>query len=275
MPEGPEVKRTVDFLKSSFANKESIVDVEIVSGRYVKHKPFKGFNDLKENLPARIKAVECKGKFIFFIFDDLTSLWNTLGMSGAWQSYPTKHTRVIITTSTDQKIYFNDIRNFGTLKYTYDFDELAKKVNDDLGPDILGVYKNFESFKSFFVEGIKKKPNKTIAENLMNQKLISGVGNYLKAEILYHAEVSPHRLVSSLTETELHALALFTQLIAKKSYQSGGATISTYRNPNGEKGLYNRRFAVYNQKYDLEGNEVIKEVTKDKRTTHWVPSIQK
>jgi DNA-formamidopyrimidine glycosylase len=275
MPEGPEVKRTVDFLKSSFSNKESIVDVEIVSGRYVKHKPFKGFNDLKENLPARIKAVECKGKFIFFIFDDLTSLWNTLGMSGAWQSYPTKHTRVIITTSTDQKIYFNDIRNFGTLKYTYDFDELAKKVNDDLGPDILGEYKSFESFKSFFVEGIKKKPKKTIAENLMNQKLIAGVGNYLKAEILYHAEVSPHRLVSSLTETELHALALFTQLIAKKSYQNGGATISTYRNPNGEKGLYNRRFAVYNQKYDLEGNEVIKEVTKDKRTTHWVPSIQK
>lgn len=274
MPEGPEVKKTVDFLESAFKNNDSIKDIEIVSGRYSKGKPFQGYNDMSFEIPLVVRKVSCKGKFIYFLFDNLASLWCTLGMSGAWQSYPTKHTRVIITTSSDQKLYYNDIRNFGTLKYVNYVDELGKKLAD-LGPDILGEYKNFESFKEIFIEAIKQKPNKTIAENLMNQKLVSGIGNYLKAEILYHAEVSPHRLVSSLTDTELHALALFAQLIAKKSYQNGGATISTYRNPNGEKGLYNRRFAVYNQKYDLEGNKVIREVTKDKRTTHWVPSIQK
>ena len=274
MPEGPEVKRTVDFLKTAFSNKEKIINIEIVSGRYEKHGPFKGFNDFSENLPISLKTVTCKGKFIYFLFEDLTSLWNTLGMSGAWQSYRTKHTRFIISTSSDQKLYFNDIRNFGTLKYENNVEELAKKI-ENLGPDILGEYKNFESFKEFFVEGIKRKPKKTIAENLMNQNLISGVGNYLKAEILYHAEVSPHRIVEDLNDTELHAIALFSKLIAKKSYESGGATISTYRNANGEKGLYTRRFAVYNQKYDLDGNKVVKETTKDKRTTHWVPTIQK
>lgn len=274
MPEGPEVKRNVDFLKSAFSNKEKIVNVEIVSGRYEKHGSFKGFNDFTENLPIGLKTVECKGKFIYFLFEDLTSLWSTLGMSGAWQSYRTKHTRVIITTSADQKLYFNDVRNFGTLKYENNIEILAKKI-EELGPDILDEYKSFESFKEMFVEGIKRKPKKTIAENLMNQKLVSGVGNYLKAEILYHAEVSPHRIVEDLTETELQAIALFAKLISKKSYESGGATISTYRNANGEKGLYTRRFAVYNQEYDLEGNKVVKEITKDKRTTHWVPTIQK
>ena len=274
MPEGPEVKKTVDYLKSAFKNNESIKDIEIVSGRYAKEKPFAGFNDMKIELPLKVSKVSCKGKFIYFFFDDMTSLWSTLGMSGAWQSYPTKHTRVIITTSEDQKVYYNDIRNFGTLKYVTSVTELTTKLSS-LGPDILGEFDSFENFRSEFVKGIIKKPKKTIAENLMNQSLVSGVGNYLKAEILYHAEVSPHRTVSSLTDTELHALALFSQLIAKKSYENGGATISTYRNSNGEKGLYSRRFAVYNQKYDLEGNEVIKETTKDKRTTHWVPSIQK
>ena len=55
----------------------------------------------------------------------------------------------------------------------------------------------------------------------------------------------------------------------------GGATIATYRQPNGDEGLYNRRFAVYNQKTCPEGCNVIKEQTADKRTTHWVPEIQK
>jgi len=274
MPEGPEVKKTVDYLKSAFKNNKSIKDIEIVSGRYAKGKPFQGYNDMSFEIPLKVAKVSCKGKFIYFFFDDMSSLWCTLGMSGAWQSYSTKHTRVIITTSDNQKLYFNDIRNFGTLKYVNSVSELTTKLAS-LGTDVLGEFDSFEKFRSEFVKGITKKPKKTIAENLMNQSLVSGVGNYLKAEILYHAEVSPHRIVSSLTDTELYSLALFSQLIAKKSYESGGATISTYRNSNGEKGLYSRRFAVYNQKYDLEGNEVIKETTKDKRTTHWVPSIQK
>jgi formamidopyrimidine-DNA glycosylase len=58
------------------------------------------------------------------------------------------------------------------------------------------------------------------------------------------------------------------------SYHYGGATISTYRDGNGKEGLYNRRFAVYNQKTDPFGNKVIKEKTLDNRTTHWVPEHQ-
>jgi formamidopyrimidine-DNA glycosylase len=59
------------------------------------------------------------------------------------------------------------------------------------------------------------------------------------------------------------------------SYKTGGATIQNYRKPNGKKGLYSQRFAVYNQKTAPCGNKVIKEKTLDKRTTHWVPAIQK
>ena len=44
---------------------------------------------------------------------------------------------------------------------------------------------------------------------------------------------------------------------------------------NGEFGEYSRRFAVYNQKTDPEGNEVVREMTADNRTTHWVPAVQK
>ena len=63
--------------------------------------------------------------------------------------------------------------------------------------------------------------------------------------------------------------------ITRVSYQLGGATLMTYRQPNGDEGLYNRRFAVYNQSTCPQGYKIIKETTADKRTTHWVPEIQK
>ena len=109
----------------------------------------------------------------------------------------------------------------------------------------------------------------------MNQKIVSGIGNYLKAECLYESKISQHRLCSQITQEESDNLFHTCRKIIRRSYESGGATISTYRQPNGEKGLYSRRFAVYNQKHDPFGHLVVKEKTLDKRTTHWVPEVQK
>ena len=98
--------------------------------------------------------------------------------------------------------------------------------------------------------------------------------NYLKAEILYAAHVSPHRTCASLTDKELTRICKYTNEIMYTSYKSGGATILTYKDENGNPGTFSRRFMVYNQKTDPAGNPVIRETTKDKRTTHWVPKVQ-
>ena len=126
-----------------------------------------------------------------------------------------------------------------------------------------------------FLDRLNKKPKWSIAKALMNQSVVSGIGNYLKAEILYASKISPHRLCQDLTRKEVELIAEKSFEITNASYQSGGATILTYRDENDEKGLYSRRFMVYNHKTDPEGNKVIKETTTDKRSTYWVPEIQK
>jgi len=63
--------------------------------------------------------------------------------------------------------------------------------------------------------------------------------------------------------------------ILVESFESGGATIKTYADMSGKIGEFSQQFAVYGQKFDPDGNEVVKEKTKDGRMTHWVPSIQK
>jgi len=268
MPEGPETKRNTDFLNRELTGK-MIEEIEILSGRYEKHKPFEGYSEMLNKMLI-VSEVSCKGKFIYFKFQDGTSLWCTLGMSAAWQKQKTKHSRVYLKTNYGNEIYFNDIRNFGTLKYVETEKELREKL-ETLGPDVLSSYVDTESFKA----RLDKKPKWTIARALMDQSVLSGIGNYLKAEILYACKISPHRLCQDLTQEDIELLAEKSFEITNASYRLGGATIMTYRDENNEKGLYSRRFMVYNHKTDPLGNKVLKETTEDKRSTFWVPEIQK
>lgn len=278
MPEGPEVRITTDFLKKYIG--KYLYNISIKSGRYEKNKEIPGW--LYHNQTSKLIDVNCKGKFIYFTFQQGKKefyLFSTLGMTGMWSDKVLKHSRVSLSFLEKEdddpnldllELYFNDIRNFGTLKFSADKKELTKKLNS-LGPDILA--KDVTILE--FINRFNKKPNITIAECLMNQSVISGIGNYLKAEILYNSHISPHRLIKDITNLEWIALHFNSTVQIRRSYKLGGATIATYRQPNGEEGLYNRRFAVYNQDTDPLGNKVIRETTADKRTTHWVPNLQK
>ena len=269
MPEGPEVRKTVDWLQK-FKGK-TLKSVGIISGRYGKKQEIPGWD--RFDFPVLLKDIDCKGKFIYFTLADSLSdyyIFNTLGMSGMWSNVHSKHARVVFFFEDAEPLYYIDIRNFGTLKVVGTLKELNKKLKS-LGPDML--QDGFEPDQ--FYQLIHKRGHKTIAEVLMNQKIISGIGNYLKAECLYASKISPNRFCCHISEKESSDLFYACRRIIRHSYENGGATISTYRQPDGKKGLYSRRFAVYNQNTCPAGYTVVKETTADKRTTHWVPEIQK
>ena len=268
MPEGPEVKTTVDFLK--LYEGKILKTLTVLSGRYTK-KPINNINNPKWRLPLLVKRVDCKGKFIYFSLEEDVFFFNTLGMTGMWSNTESKYARIKLEFEGESvPLYYNDMRNFGTFKIALGKKDLDPKLKS-IGPDFL---KDGWGPDTFY-RALKKKPNKTITEFLMNQKNVSGIGNYLKAECLYDAQISPHRFCQHITKEESDRLFHACRRIINLSYQTGGATIKNYRKPNGKKGLYSQRFAVYNQKTSPCGNEIIKEKTLDKRTTHWVPAIQK
>ena len=108
----------------------------------------------------------------------------------------------------------------------------------------------------------------------MDQSVIAGVGNYVKAESLWLAKISPHRKIENLSSHEISVLNHSIQTVLRESLQNGGATLRTYKNFDGSEGQYSSRFAAYNQKKDPDGNDIVKEKTADGRTTHWVPLVQ-
>lgn len=234
-----------------------------MSGRYTK----KPIENLKSLIGLKIISFNCKGKFIWFDLGEKV-VFNTLGMTGSWNNVETKHTRIKITTTKDLVLCFNDIRNFGTFQIKSKKD-LNKKLNS-IGPDMLFNPPTPKEFLNI----LRKKNNRNICDVLMNQNVISGVGNYIKAESLWYSRINPHVTIKNLTDSNLVTLRLAIIYVINKSYQKQGATIKSYYTFSGEQGNAAEGFVVYGKQKDYNGHMVIKEQTPDKRTTHWVKSRQ-
>jgi DNA-formamidopyrimidine glycosylase len=270
IPEGPEVATMARQLRERLVS-ERVVDAQIVSGRYQRHGPPIGWQDLCGQLPLTVGDIRVRGKLIHMDLGS-THILSTLGMTG-WWSFETgdHHERVRFTTQTGITFSLNDPRNFGSLRVA-DQEEVERRMGQ-FGPDLLNEVVPLDVFRKRF--DTKRNRKRTIAEALMDQRVVCGIGNYLKAEVLYAARISPWRKVADLADEEIVTLHDSAVQLIRLSYSLGGATIQNYRTPDNEGGLYSRRFAVYGQDADPVGNSVIREKTPEGRTTHWVPQLQR
>ena len=264
MPEGPEVKIMSDNLNSILKGKE------IVEINYLRHEKVpNNFLYFQEHLPLKVKEINAKGKMLYFLFDKHIYMIVTLGMTGIWSLEKLKHSALEIKYNQGS-VYFVDIRKFGKI-YIYKTKEEFTKKLDSIGPDLLSKNDfNFNLFKDILM----RKKHWNITKALMDQSLISGIGNYLKSEILYAAKISPHRNIEDLSQEELKTLYTMGRKIIKQSYQEGGLSSRDFLDIEGKKGKFYKYIKVYCM--DTVGKKKIKkEKTKDGRTTHWVPEVQK
>tara|TARA_R110000824_G_scaffold60853_14_gene162442 strand:+ start:20781 stop:21602 length:822 start_codon:yes stop_codon:yes gene_type:complete len=272
MPEGAEVRIIGESLSQKVGLRK-LVRIEPISGRYTK-KQIPGLEILQAQIhekgPVKVIGVGVKGKLIFWILSDEIFLLNTLGMTGSWtKNGEHKHARVRFDFTLGDSVFFSDVRNFGTIKLLKGKRHFLKKL-ESLGPDMLNENVSFEKFAA----ALDKKPHWEICKALMNQTIVCGVGNYVKAEALYRARISPHRLVGSLSSADISCLNESVQSVLSGAYAAMGASIRDYVDPDGNQGDAANQFLVYGHKKDPHDNEVIKETTADGRTTHWVPNVQ-
>lgn len=266
MPEGVEIRVIADQLSKKLVGK-TIKSLSQIGGRFLTKNEL-SLLVLEKELPLTIKNINCKGKFLYWKLEKDWYLFNTLGMTGKWSTEQNKHAAVEIKTDSET-VYFEDIRRFGTLKAAQGHDKLDTKLNK-LGPDMLSNPPD----ENLFLTRVGRCLKQPIVQFLMDQSHISGVGNYIKAEALYRAKISPHRLGFNMDVSTVRALRTAIIEVMQESYQMQGATFLTYGSLEGA-GKYASFFKVYRKAQDPLGNEVISEETADKRTTWWVPSVQK
>lgn len=275
MPEGPEVKLSADLIHPLVKGKQ-ILKVLVGGDSRYKNKDPEGlveFNKIIANSNVSVEKVSVKGKFMFWEFSNKYHMFSTFGMSGQWSPTEGKHVCLEIRLRDSagvSSVYFNDPRHFGTVKFVSSRKELLEKLNE-LGWDPLS--QELKDYLPFIVSEFKKSAM-PVAQMLMDQSIFAGVGNYIRAEALYLAKISPWRKCNVMTKDEIEALCKTIIEVMQESYKYQGATILTYTDAYGAEGKYSSQFKVYGQKTDPDGNKVIKEDTPDKRAIHWCPTVQ-
>ena len=197
-------------------------------------------------------------------------------MSGSWIYKNTDHQKFQLNFESQEEkknnnfAVFDDVRSQGIFNIYFDQKSLETKLNE-IGPDYLHGNITLEQYREK-ISG-KKLCKKEICNFLMDQKFFSGLGAYLRTEILYASGILPTRLLKDLTPSDIENLYNNTMKIVKLAYDGKGLTIKNYKTPDGSVGTY--KVAVYGRKTDDHGNKVIKGTFTDKRTSHYVVEIQK
>jgi len=124
----------------------------------------------------------------------------------------------------------------------------------------------------------KNNLNKPIGNVIVNQKIISGLGNYLRADILWASKINPFRYVKDLSNRSLKLIFNNSKILTWGVYDNKMAYKSIINRKTRLPSHYNRLFFIYMQENDIYGNLVIRKELYDgsqKRFISYVPSIQK
>ena len=238
MPEGAEIKIMADFINSVVGEEGFFEKVEKspVSKVKTELQPFPEDAVFTMNAKSRGKEMMLHLEMVGGDIDGAVTknLLCTMGMSGSWiyirgnapqleQAFKHGHLRFRSTRGNWLVLY--DPRRFAKWKWV---DGWSK----GRGSCPLTEFNAFQEalLSTWYRE---KYYNRPLSEVLMNQFLFNGVGNYLRAEILYRLDVDPFQPANQITLDQLHDLIRITHLCVRDAYVLGGGQLKDWHNPNG------------------------------------------
>lgn len=273
MPELPEVETVRKGLERLVVGK-TIEQVTIFWPRIIEQPDVEVFE--KKLIGQKIKKMERRGKFLIFKLTNY-DLISHLRMEGKYETHlPTdekdKHTHVIFSFTDGTELRYLDVRKFGRMVLV-DQDQAANyKGILLLGPEPIPTdFKLLEFRKSL------KKHKKAIKPLLLDQRLVTGLGNIYVDEALWGAKIHPEQLANSLNTKETERLYEAIIDVLARAVEAGGTTIRTYLNALGEAGKFQVSLNVYGQKDKPcpRCGTPIKKIKVAQRGTHFCPKCQK
>ena len=219
---------------------------------------------LPKNMPERLNGTKIKNilrrsKYLLFNFDSDETLITHLGMSGrlivlhhkvqttteiANFNFKThkldKHDHLIFHLDEGVRVIYNDPRRFGAMDLVRTEEINLHKWLIHLGPE---PFSNELSSDSLYHK--LQKRTCSIKSALMNQKLISGLGNIYVLEALWAAGISPERKANKLGKVRTKKLLLSVRNVLLKAIDAGGTSLQDFRRVGGGLGYFQNKLNVY------------------------------
>ncbi|HEX8236242.1 MAG TPA: DNA-formamidopyrimidine glycosylase family protein [Abditibacteriaceae bacterium] len=226
MPEGPEVRRYADQLHKVLSGQPiCAIDARTKAAKaWLAQHP-------STLLGRRVECVRSHGKNLYARLEGGYFFYSHLMMWGRWEVVPNdgeiardRRERARITVPQCVAILLSaPVFEIGHGDPLVQNEYLAA-----LGPDALpypdeGDF-NEPEFRSRFAA--PEHAERTVGAALLDQTIVAGLGNYLRAEILFKCRINPWKCVRDLSEAEVTKLCRAVPQITRRAYQNGGATTS-------------------------------------------------
>lgn len=279
MPELPEVESVRRLMASALIG-QRLIDVEVVPDEIV----CSGHSTEEVDAALRnrvVTGVQRRGKFFWLTFDSPPVVFGHLGMAG-WirevgadslrlhshgeapmdeENGRPRFLKLLMRAENGRQIAFTDSRRFARiwLGESAETNDRVKKLGPDAFNEALSV--------ADFTKAIQKRkaPIKAI---LLDQALMSGIGNWIADEVLYHARINPARIGTSISDAEatrLHESIAYVLDLA--------VNVEADYTKFPENWLFHHRWGGNKGADLIEGREIQRD-TVGGRTTAWVPAIQ-
>ena len=218
MPEGPEVRKYADALDAALTGR-AIVSLQ------ARTKDARKW--LQDNEPRvvgrRVERVISHGKHLLGYIEGDFFFHSHLMMWGRWQTFekpielPEKDRRErarIVVEGAAAILLSAPIFNVG------EGDPYKKiEILGTLGPDALPYRSPFK--RAEFLRRLLEHKDETIGAALLNQRIVAGLGNYLRAEVLFNCKLNPWRTVADLTQRNLSCLSKSIPALTRDAYKRG------------------------------------------------------
>lgn len=274
MPELPEVETTRRHL-APVVEGALIERVEVRRDRMARRNERPG--DVADRMEGRrVLHLGRRGKFLLGELGGGITWVSHLGMSGrfaiaAADDPEPAHTNVVIHLRGRPQLRLVDPRTFGFIAaYTAAELEVALRT---VGPDALD-----ELPKARDLGRVLAGRSAPIKALLLDQRLVSGLGNIYADEVLHRARVAPHRPAGSLEAAEIAALLRAIPVVLRAGLRHGGTSLDdlAYLLPDGRSGDYMTRLKVYGREGERCrrcGSTITRSVLRG-RSSHWCPGCQ-
>lgn len=272
MPELPEVETIKRYLnkhiKNKTINKISILYKKIVNGN---------LTDFKKKLTnKKIIKVKRYGKYLVFLLNGENVLISHLRMEGKYilgqnKKDKTKYARVIFYFNDGTILNYDDSRTFGRMNILNKKKYLNEPPISKLGPEITSKKINLQKIFNIF-----KKSRRTIKEVLLNQKIISGLGNIYVDETLFESKISPLTKANKLTKLDILRILKNASKIIKLAIKFKGSFIKTYHFAKDKIGSFQNFLKVYGKKGQkcVKCKKILVKTKINKRGTTYCPNCQ-
>ena len=271
MPEGPEIRRAADHVEKALTGRP-VLELSFA------FEQLKDYEDMFQG--AMIKRVETRGKAMLIRFDQGLTIYSHNQLYGKWYvrnayNYPKTNRQLRLSIHNEKK---------SALLYSASDIEVLKDEEVEehpfiakVGPDLL----NESVTREELVERFKDKSfrRRKWSSLLLDQAFIAGVGNYLRSEILFCANIHPELRPADCTEEQLRKAAGACIDLMWRSYENKGITndleLAHRLKSEGAK-RYQYRHWVFNregQPCRIDGTEIIKYKAASRRC-YYCPTCQ-